>query len=101
MATGRGGVPRRRPPWGRRDQDFLRSGGESRPADAHAIVPALHFQLRNSCFRSQIDQLTDFIDGHQWNSLAYFARRTPRRYQPQTARNSQFAMPRDIIRPYG
>ena len=48
--------------------------GEARAADAHAIVAALDFKLRNSRFRCQIDQLTDFIDSHQSISLTYFRR---------------------------
>ena len=80
--------------------DLLRALAKPGAPDAHAVVPALHFQLRNSGFRCQIDQLTDFIDCHQWISLAYFARRTPRR-DSRPRRETTGSRPRDIIRPYG
>ena len=60
--------------WRLRHERFPAKRWETRAADAHAIVPALHLELRNSRFRCQIDQLTDFIDGHQWISLTYFRR---------------------------
>ena len=44
-------------------------GGEGRTPDANAAISALHFKLRNSRFGCQIDQLTNFINCHQWISL--------------------------------
>jgi hypothetical protein len=38
--------------------------------DARTIIAPLDLQLRNPGFAGELDQLADFIDCHQWISLA-------------------------------
>lgn len=54
----------------RREHDLLGLGRRKEgAADAHAVLPALHFELSDAGFSGQVDQLSDLIDCH--SGLAY------------------------------
>src|SRR5262249_39594238 len=63
------------------------------PPDAHASVPALHFQFGDPRFRCQIDQLSNLVNCHQWFTLTSVARALAAPDRMETLDRQEFAAP--------